>query len=284
MTVHDLLELLCKKMGEESRIGEYGLYIRTHTNTHGALLKSEDYIFDICSILDEKRVQYSLLFKKLLWFEDVPFEDQTYNQLIFNQVWNDFVGGYFAAMGATDMYATQDVPRLICLGFIATYDAPSLDTLLERLHEYVPSSLNMLYNDDEWHDKLSNVFHTLSMDAADARRDFLMTLSRHPLYGSRFFMLPKVFDSRIGDGAVLAVNKNGIFFLDANSKQQRLKYSFKEIVSMRRLGSQSKGKHFIDLKLGNLMVQRVTRCETSQSTEIIGIISWYIHASVGPGK
>lgn len=73
-------------------------------------------------------------------------------------------------------------------------------------------------------------------------------------------------------------------------------YSFNEIVSTRRLGSRASGKHFVDLKLGNLMVQRVTRCETRQvrlvlacplsahqcikGMEITSIISAYIQAFV----
>ena len=40
----------------------------------------------------------------------------------------------------------------------------------------------------------------------------------------------------------------------------------------------NKKKHFVDLKLGNLMVQRVTRCETRQGMEICSIISAYLSA------
>ena len=55
-----------------------------------------------------------------------------------------------------------------------------------------------------------------------------------------------------------------------------LSYTFNEVVSTRRLGSRANNKHFVDLKLGNLMVQRVTRCETRQGMEITSIISAYI--------
>ena len=59
-----------------------------------------------------------------------------------------------------------------------------------------------------------------------------------------------------------------------------LSYSFKEVVSTRQLGSKNTNKHFVDLKLGNLMVQRVTRCETRQGMEICSIISAYLAAYV----
>lgn len=56
-----------------------------------------------------------------------------------------------------------------------------------------------------------------------------------------------------------------------------LSYTFNEIVSTRRLGSrQAGGKQFIDLKCGNLMIQKVTRCETKQGLEIVSLITAYI--------
>lgn len=44
-----------------------------------------------------------------------------------------------------------------------------------------------------------------------------------------------------------------------------LSYHFDEIVSTRRLGSRASDKHYVDIKVGNLMVQRVTRCETTKA-------------------
>lgn len=51
-------------------------------------------------------------------------------------------------------------------------------------------------------------------------------------------------------------------FLYALSMQETLvTYSFGEIVSTRKLRSNS-GRQYLDLKCGNLMVVKVTRCET----------------------
>lgn len=280
MVVFDVLHMLCEKMGEEDRVEEYGLFIRTKTNTHGALLRSEDYVLDICSILEERNIPFNLFFKKLLWFGPTKFQNNMYNQLIFDQVWNDFVAGNYAIENRSGLFAQQDVPTLICWAFIAKFSEPSLDGLLSRLDAYVPSNLRDIMSEDSWRDKLSGVFNNLDRDPSVARKEFLTILSNgHDLYGSRFFHLPQVFDNRVGSPAILAINRSGIFFLDGVSKQIKLKYNFNEVVSMRRLGSQSKGKHFIDLKLGNLMVQRVTRCETWQGTEIVGIISWFIRTN-----
>lgn len=78
----------------------------------------------------------------------------------------------------------------------------------------------------------------------------------------------------------LCINRAGISFLHPQTHARLLSYSFNEVVSTRRLGSRASSKHFVDLKLGNLMVQRVTRCETRQGTEITSIISSYVSAFV----
>ena len=62
------------------------------------------------------------------------------------------------------------------------------------------------------------------------------------------------------------VYMHACMFLMVSPQATNLAYTFNEIVSTRRLGSRATGKHFVDLKLGNLMVQRVTRCETQQVT------------------
>jgi len=85
-----------------------------------------------------------------------------------------------------------------------------------------------------------------------------------------------VWDPRLGGPAILAISKDGIRFLEPATRRVVLQYGFNEVVSIRRMGSRGTGLHYIDLKLGNLMVQRVTRCETRQGIEITSILSAYI--------
>ncbi|XP_065898575.1 unconventional myosin-XV-like isoform X2 [Dysidea avara] len=55
---------------------------------------------------------------------------------------------------------------------------------------------------------------------------------------------------------ILAVNRNGLFFLSNKTRESLLSSPFHEIVSTRKLRSYS-GRQYTDLKCGNLMVQHV---------------------------
>jgi myosin-15 len=142
-------------------------------------------------------------------------------------------------------------------------------------------------------------------------RQFLVIVSKFPLCGSRFFYLESVSDRRIDGPCLMAINKSGISFLRPNTRDTMLAYPFSEVVSTRQLGVAAglnlrarpdPGKrpeeaagptmltersgparpaaHYIDLRFGNLMVQRVTRCETRQGAEITHVITAYLAAFV----
>lgn len=65
---------------------------------------------------------------------------------------------------------------------------------------------------------------------------------------------------------ILAINKNGVFFLDLESRETIDHYPFSEIISTRRIKSSENGALYLDMKCGNLMSQRITRMQTDQVT------------------
>lgn len=281
MVVKDVLADMCKRLGD-AHVEEYGLYIRTESNKLGALLRNEDYLLDLTSILEERGVAFRLTFRKMLWFATSRFDNALFNTMIFDQVLPDFAKAHLFVLNELSReFKTDTLPTLVCLQFQALHPQPSLQTLLDDRDVYVPAPLAEALDPQEWVATLTKSYaDVVELTPAEARRKFLQRLSRLELYGSRFFPLDNVSDQRVGGAALLAINKGGIRFLDAETHATLLSYTFNEIVSTRRLGSRQSGKHFIDLKLGNLMVQRVTRCETSQSSEITAIISAYIRMFV----
>lgn len=54
-----------------------------------------------------------------------------------------------------------------------------------------------------------------------------------------------------------------------------LQYSFGEVLSTRRYRSDS-NQNFLDMKLGNLMVQKIVRIETEQGSDISNLIGQYM--------
>ena len=63
--------------------------------------------------------------------------------------------------------------------------------------------------------------------------------------------------------SLLAVNHEGITFLHRDTHETFLQHPFSEILSTRRYRDDNSA-NFLDMKLGNLMVQQILRIETDQ--------------------
>lgn len=98
-----------------------------------------------------------------------------------------------------------------------------------------------------------------------------MTLSNNNFH----FKVRREGDPREGSEHILALNKNGVSFLDLITHETLLHYPFTEVISTRRVQTDD-GTLFLDMKCGNLMQQRITRIQTEQANEIARLIKQYI--------
>merc|ERR1712024_381551 len=73
----------------------------------------------------------------------------------------------------------------------------------------------------------------------------------------------------------MALNKNGVSFLDQITHETLIHYPFTEVISTRKVQIED-GTLFLDMKCGNLMQQRITRIQTDQANEIARLIRQYI--------
>merc|ERR1712183_992359 len=80
--------------------------------------------------------------------------------------------------------------------------------------------------------------------ASHAKAEVLRILSQWQLFGSSFFAVRRDSDPMEGSEHILALNKHGV--------------------------------HFLDMKCGNLMQQRISRIQTDQAVEIARLIKQYI--------
>lgn len=276
--VADVVRQMCEKM-EVEHVDEYGLYIQATGAPFATLLQASDYILDITTIYERRSVPYHLYFRKVLWFAPPREKDNVaFITMMFDQVSPDMVNGNMLAMAdMTSEFINGDFSTLQCLYHVATHPTPGADELVLTYRRHMPLSVLRVQSETEWARSLLEKFVPVSkLNPIQAKKLFLQLLAKLPLFGSRFFNLESVSDSRLKGPSLLAINRRGIQFLHPETRAMLLSYGFNEIVSTRRLGSRATGKHFVDLKLGNLMVQRVTRCETMQGMEITGIISTYI--------
>ena len=71
-----------------------------------------------------------------------------------------------------------------------------------------------------------------------------------------------------GGDHIMALNKNGVSFLDQVTHETLIHYPFTEVISTRKVQIED-GTLFLDMKCGNLMQQRITRIQTDQVIVII---------------
>ena len=114
-----------------------------------------------------------------------------------------------------------------------------------------------------------------TMTPSHAKAQVLEILSTWPLFGSSFFAVRRESDPKEGSEHILALNKNGVAFLDLITPETLLHYPFTEVISTRKVQTED-GALFLDMKCGNLMQQRITRIQTEQANEIARLIRQYI--------
>lgn len=277
-TMADVVKEICGKMGVEAQAAEYGLYLHTDEENTGVLQSGGQYVFDVVNVLQRKNVPFRLYFRRVLYFSPNRYSNELFTEAMFTAVSGDVNIGYHWCLSALDDETLEQmVSPLLVLQHLAQHPVPALETLLPYYRKLLPKSVSTMATEGDWAGWLSkSITANLKISASEARKRYLMLATKLPLFGCRFFHLSRVFDPRISGAAILAISKDHIRFLDPATREVILHYAYSEVVSIRRMGSRGTNQHYIDLKLGNLMVQRVTRCETRQGIEISAIIGAYI--------
>jgi len=103
----------------------------------------------------------------------------------------------------------------------------------------------------------------------------LEILERWPLFGSSFFAVSRVTESRESVDHILALNRGGVHFLDSVTHETLARYPFSEVISTRKVKTEE-GTLFLDMKYGNLMQQKVVRIQSDNAHEISRLIRQYI--------
>jgi len=288
--VQDVLEELCTTClhmdgsSTEER-GEWSVYCIVEGDTTMPLQR-EEYILDVTTELQKNAQVYYLIFCRSVWFFplrlDAPNND-TYVDLIFNQIAPDYLEGLLLTMpGQTlDQSIVYDIARIAALLHRAA-DLRTPPTLKEtkyllpkpalaardmRPNQWV-SLVNKYWAEERMGDDL--------MRPIQAKAIVLEILQKWDLFGSSFFSVKRMTDPSPPEEYILALNKNGVHFLDIITHETLNWWSYSEIISTRKVKNED-GLLYLDLKVGNLMQQRITRLQTEHAHEISRLIRQYIH-------
>ncbi|XP_062594386.1 unconventional myosin-XV-like isoform X8 [Saccostrea cucullata] len=284
--VRDAVEEICLRLNisDSVEIEEYTLFLRTKEDMMGppvfSRLKPEEYVLDVTADLQRNNLSYDLVFQRTVWYYPLrPTDNILYNELMFFQSLPDYIEGLVVVLkeGRLSHRDEEDIGVLGAL-LHRGYDRVGMPTMKD-LPYLIPETVRRMpdYHQQQWLNRIhANMQDVMRRSPLECKARFVDILSRWPLFGSTFFSIRNPPTQPVIKGeCILAVNKRGIHFLSLETHETFLDYSFSEVLSTRRYRSDS-GDNFLDMKLGNLMVQKIVRIETNQGSDISNLIGQYM--------
>uniref|UniRef100_A0A3B4GXA4 Unconventional myosin-XV-like n=1 Tax=Pundamilia nyererei TaxID=303518 RepID=A0A3B4GXA4_9CICH len=110
-----------------------------------------------------------------------------------------------------------------------------------------------------------------------ARAQFLL-VSAFPMFGSSFFYIQSSGSSSVHAPCILAVNLNGLHFLNKDTHETMVRFPLKEIQSTRTQRPTSGSSYpYVEIMIGDLLNQRVTQLQLEQQgLELCRVIAMHV--------
>ena len=167
-----------------------------------------------------------VFFMKKLWVDAIPGEEVTADvKFHFPQEVPNYLRGYHKCK-------LEEVVKLSSFLYTAQFghDLSTLNNLEENLSFLVPTTMHKDKTSKEWKSLLETVVHSnKDMKSEDAKVEFLKLLYTLPTYGSVFFEVKQRSVKTYPKNILLAVNKDGVIFLDSNTKGILARYGYNKI-------------------------------------------------------
>ncbi|PVD39191.1 hypothetical protein C0Q70_01819 [Pomacea canaliculata] len=272
--VSDAIMDVCSELNiiDPVEMEEYTLFEGLFTK-----LNREEYLLDITAEFIRKKTSYDLIFQRTVWiFPLSHMDNEVYVDVMFHQCKFDYIDGLNIVWPRGELEpATVDDMGTIGALLHRANDFVGLPTL-KQLEVLVPKTVQNgpLMRPQQWLNRIQDKLRDITGHSSlQAKALFLEILSRWPLFGATFFLI-KSIPNTTGE-CKLVVNKRGIAFLHKDTHETFLAHPFSEILSTRRYRSDS-GHNYLDMKIGDLMVQKVLRIETDQGSDISSLIAQYM--------
>ena len=281
--VEDVLNELCSTLNIRSahERQEFSLYCIVEGDTFTMPLQLEEYILDVTTELTKNNQIFYLIFCRSVWFYELKLDNPLYVEVIFNQVAPDYLEGFLVVMEdeRLSQAIVYDITRIAALLHRAA-DLTQPPTLKETKYllpkpalaarDLKPNQWVQMVN-SHWVDE-----RIQDLTPNEAKCGVLEILQTWPLFGSSFFTLRRINEPQPPIDYILALNKSGVHFLDVITHETVSSWTYNQVISTRKVKNED-GVLFLDLKVGNLMQQRILRLETQHAHEISRLIRQYIH-------
>ncbi|RWS29427.1 myosin XV-like protein, partial [Leptotrombidium deliense] len=251
--VADVIEEICEMLGVTSQLEmeEFSLYCIIEGDPYTMPLNKDEYILDVTTELLKNDQVFYLIFCRSVWFHCLRLDNQLYIEVIFNQVAPDYLEGLLLVTpnGRLPQEMTVDISRIAALLHRAAdmEHNPTKDEVKYLLPKPVLPMKEI--RPPVWVEKVQQNWSDMAaITTTEAKAQCLDILQKWPLFGSCFFAV----------------------------KETVWKYPYSEVISTRKVRAED-GTLFLDMKCGNLMVQKITRIQTDQAHEISRLIRQYIN-------
>ncbi|XP_071159111.1 myosin-VIIa-like isoform X2 [Mytilus edulis] len=173
-----------------------------------------------------QKVDLTIFFMKKLWVDAVPGEEVLSDvEFHFPQEVPNYLRGYHKCK-------MEETVKLSSLLYTAQHgqDMTALKNLEKDQSFLIPQTMHGEKPGKEWKSLIeSSLQNYNSLKSEDAKIEFLKILSTLPTYGSVFFEVKQRSVKTYPKNILLAVNKDGVIFLDASNKGILARYGYNKI-------------------------------------------------------
>ncbi|XP_027004193.2 unconventional myosin-XV [Tachysurus fulvidraco] len=275
--VMDAIEELCYEMGLNSMEGmyEYAVFVVTNRGQNVQPLSNREYILDVTTEAEVFDSNYSLWFRRVIWNQPLKFDNELGVTMHYNQVIPDYLKALLNVVpqGRLTEQQLQQVSKLAALQHRAK-DTVSLPDLRE-VQDCIPVPLCGMKSSQQWLNLVThNMQQVQALSPHQARAQFLGLVSVFPMFGSSFFYIQSSSNSSIDCPCILAVNQNGLNFLNKDTHELMVKFPLKEAQSSRTQRPVAGSSYpYVEIMLGDLTSQRITQLQVDQSLELCRVIA-----------
>ncbi|XP_073347990.1 unconventional myosin-VIIa-like [Pagrus major] len=273
---------LCQSVASELKLisaDGYGLYLKTPNKVTS--LDEELYFFDSLKQtsdpvfakkakrvkeVDHTNIPYLVILRRKLWFNVTPGRDLVADLTFhFPQEMPKYLRGYHTC-------TREDMINLGGLLFRVEVDSDRTQFVMipRMLKQLVPADQIKSMSPEEWKKHIISSYNKQSgITVQEAKIAFLKAISSWPTFGCAFFEVKQTCESSYPSTVLIAISKQGVSFIDPNTKELLVMHKFKQISDYF-----SKGNRF-QMTVGTMMKNDFI-CETSQARTMEDLLSSYI--------
>ncbi|KAM8728243.1 unconventional myosin-VIIa-like [Acanthopagrus schlegelii] len=271
---------LCHGVASQLKLNSadgYGLYLKTPNKVTS--LDEELYFFDSLrqtsdlpkkvkkvKEADQSNIPYLVILRRKLWFNVTPGRDLVADLTFhFPQEMPKYLRGYHNC-------SKEDMITLGGLLFRVEVDSDRSQFVMipRMLRQLVPADQIKSMSPEEWKKHIISSYNKQSgITVQEAKIAFLKAISTWPTFGCAFFEVKQSCESSYPSTVLIAISKQGVSFIDPQTKELLVMHKFKNISDYH-----SKGSRF-EMTIGTVMKNDFI-CETSQARTMEDLLSSYI--------